>query len=267
MGDLRENPRTSGIVRHDSHIEPGGGPAGNRTRFAYARVRSLTATTLRPIQAIKYAHALPRRPIAPVYLGQELADAETSLHATPTYTEAERPLPGKLKSKNGRRGTKIAVIVRQQYIIVTRMVFLSITNQPTKFLLRRVRQLLSPKRVSMPWGILLYYWLFSKGSDIRRNLNMGSQKAQKISGLCLLVLDAHSSHKFIQDLEFCEQNSITIIYLPSFTTHRLQPLDRRVHSGIQPRTLAKWRNWPATSLNGVRQLAPDNLRASQQLSE
>ncbi|KAJ8880610.1 hypothetical protein PR048_017080 [Dryococelus australis] len=35
-GDLRENPPTSGIVRHDSHMRKSGSdPAGNRTRFVY----------------------------------------------------------------------------------------------------------------------------------------------------------------------------------------------------------------------------------------
>ncbi|KAJ8888407.1 hypothetical protein PR048_007897 [Dryococelus australis] len=36
MGDPRENPLTSGIVRHDSHMrKPGSDPTGNRTRFAF----------------------------------------------------------------------------------------------------------------------------------------------------------------------------------------------------------------------------------------
>ncbi|XP_063241227.1 uncharacterized protein LOC134541602 [Bacillus rossius redtenbacheri] len=48
----------------------------------------------------------------------------------------------------------------------------------------------------------------------------------RVAGRCLIVLDGHSSHKSIQALEFCEKNLISIICLPSHTTHRLQPLDR-----------------------------------------
>ena len=47
------------------------------------------------------------------------------------------------------------------------------------------------------------------------------------TGPCLLILDGHASHtKNMQAIEFCNANEITIVCLPSHTTHALQPLDR-----------------------------------------
>lgn len=48
----------------------------------------------------------------------------------------------------------------------------------------------------------------------------------RITGPCVLVLDGHASHKSLPVLQFCERNNITLMALPSHTTHRLQPLDR-----------------------------------------
>ncbi|KAJ8894337.1 hypothetical protein PR048_006963 [Dryococelus australis] len=49
-GGPRENPPTSGIVRHDSNVRKSGSdPARNRTRFALMGARSLTLTALRKI--------------------------------------------------------------------------------------------------------------------------------------------------------------------------------------------------------------------------
>lgn len=48
----------------------------------------------------------------------------------------------------------------------------------------------------------------------------------RIPGCCVLVLDGHASHKSLPVLQYCEKNNITLMALPSHTTHRLQPLDR-----------------------------------------
>ncbi|XP_018567995.1 tigger transposable element-derived protein 6-like [Anoplophora glabripennis] len=49
---------------------------------------------------------------------------------------------------------------------------------------------------------------------------------RKPHGKVLLVLDGHTSHTAsVETLEFCEQNDIILLSLPSHTTHYLQPLD------------------------------------------
>lgn len=47
----------------------------------------------------------------------------------------------------------------------------------------------------------------------------------RVKGPCLLLLDGHSYHKFLKVLEFCSDHDITVLVLPSYRTHRLQPLD------------------------------------------
>lgn len=48
----------------------------------------------------------------------------------------------------------------------------------------------------------------------------------KNSDKCILVLDGHASHiKSLRVIEYCDANNISVICLPSHTSHMLQPLD------------------------------------------
>ena len=49
-------------------------------------------------------------------------------------------------------------------------------------------------------------------------------QAHRAPGTCLLLLDGHISHKSLQALQYCEENNIHMICLPSHTSRRLQPL-------------------------------------------
>lgn len=51
---------------------------------------------------------------------------------------------------------------------------------------------------------------------------------KQLLGIVLLILDGHASHvNSVEMLEFANSNDITILCLPSHTTHSLQTLDRR----------------------------------------
>lgn len=50
--------------------------------------------------------------------------------------------------------------------------------------------------------------------------------ARKTPGKVILLLDGHTSHMSVLALELATANDIILIYLPSHTTHYLQPLDR-----------------------------------------
>lgn len=57
---------------------------------------------------------------------------------------------------------------------------------------------------------------------------------RKPHGKVLLVLDGHTSHTAsVETLEFCEQNDIILLSLPSHTTHYLQPLDRSFFKSLK----------------------------------
>ena len=45
------------------------------------------------------------------------------------------------------------------------------------------------------------------------------------SNQCLLILDGHVSHKSLQAVTLAKENCITMLTVPSHTSHRLQPLD------------------------------------------
>jgi len=53
-------------------------------------------------------------------------------------------------------------------------------------------------------------------------------QVSRSAGDCLLLLDGHASNKNLQALEFCEENNIYMVCLPSHTTHRLQSLGRSI---------------------------------------
>lgn len=44
----------------------------------------------------------------------------------------------------------------------------------------------------------------------------------------LLILDGHSSHLDIENIEYCYQNNVHIMCLPSHTSHVIQPMDLSV---------------------------------------
>lgn len=57
---------------------------------------------------------------------------------------------------------------------------------------------------------------------------------RKPTGSVLLILDGHTSHtNSVEVLEFCEENSIILLCLPSHTTHYLQPLDRSFFKSLK----------------------------------
>jgi len=41
----------------------------------------------------------------------------------------------------------------------------------------------------------------------------------------LLILDNYGSHATIAFIDYAYKNKIVLLYLPSYSTHRLQPLD------------------------------------------
>lgn len=49
---------------------------------------------------------------------------------------------------------------------------------------------------------------------------------RKPQGKTVLILDGHGSHMSVNCLEFAAENDISLVCLPSHTTHYLQPLDR-----------------------------------------
>ncbi|RPA73220.1 DDE-domain-containing protein, partial [Ascobolus immersus RN42] len=49
----------------------------------------------------------------------------------------------------------------------------------------------------------------------------------------LLILDGHISHTTIEFIEFCMENNIHVLCLPSHSTHLLQPLDVAMFSPLQ----------------------------------
>lgn len=50
---------------------------------------------------------------------------------------------------------------------------------------------------------------------------------------CLLVLDNHSSHLFIEGLNFAKEKGIIMLPFPPHCTHRLEPLDRSVFGPLK----------------------------------
>lgn len=57
---------------------------------------------------------------------------------------------------------------------------------------------------------------------------------RKPDGKVLLLLDGHASHcSSVAVLDFCIQNDIILLCLPSHTTHYLQPLDRAVFKSLK----------------------------------
>ncbi len=48
----------------------------------------------------------------------------------------------------------------------------------------------------------------------------------------LLVLDNHSSHATVEFIDYAYEHKIVLLYLPSHSTHRLQPLDVSIFSPL-----------------------------------
>lgn len=49
----------------------------------------------------------------------------------------------------------------------------------------------------------------------------------------ILVMDNHVSHKYLPTLEYASDNNVIFISLAPHTTHRTQPLDRRVYGPLK----------------------------------
>jgi hypothetical protein len=73
------------------------------------------------------------------------------------------------------------------------------------------------------------------------------------SGKCLLILDGHMSHCFLEALHYCRQQHIEMLCLPPHMTHALQPLDRTVYiplnSYYHHEATAHKHNHPQASIN------------------
>lgn len=67
---------------------------------------------------------------------------------------------------------------------------------------------------------------------------------RKPAGTVLLVVDGHTSHtNSVEVLEFCEENNIVLLCLPSHTTHYLQPLDRSFFKSLKSYYYASCNNF------------------------
>jgi len=51
----------------------------------------------------------------------------------------------------------------------------------------------------------------------------------------LLVLDGHALHADVEFMDECNKNKITIVFLPAYTSHVLQPLDVAVFASLKAR--------------------------------
>lgn len=59
----------------------------------------------------------------------------------------------------------------------------------------------------------------------------------------LLLLDNHSSHTAVKNIEFCKDNGIILLTYPPHCTHKLQPLDRAVFGPVKKAVNTTCDNW------------------------
>lgn len=71
---------------------------------------------------------------------------------------------------------------------------------------------------------------------------------RKPTGTVLLIVDGHTSHTNSVDmLDFCQDNKIILLCLPSHTTHYLQPLDRSFFKSLKTNYYAACNNFMKTN--------------------
>ncbi|CAG4982320.1 unnamed protein product [Parnassius apollo] len=67
---------------------------------------------------------------------------------------------------------------------------------------------------------------------------------RKPAGRVLLLLDGHSTHcNSVEMLEYAKDNDITLLSMPSHTSHYLQPLDRTVFKSLKTHFYEQCRLW------------------------
>ncbi|CAG5055608.1 unnamed protein product [Parnassius apollo] len=67
---------------------------------------------------------------------------------------------------------------------------------------------------------------------------------RKPAGRVLLLLDGHSTHcNSVEMLEYAKDNDITLLSIPSHTSHYLQPLDRTVFKSLKTHFYEQCRLW------------------------
>lgn len=60
---------------------------------------------------------------------------------------------------------------------------------------------------------------------------------------CILILDNHSSHIALKNIDFCRETGIILLTFPPHCTHKMQPLDRSVFGPLKKAVNACCDNW------------------------
>lgn len=63
----------------------------------------------------------------------------------------------------------------------------------------------------------------------------------------LLILDNHSSHVAVKNIQFCKENGIILLTFPPHCTHKLQPLDRAVFGPLKKAINSSCDSWMRTN--------------------
>ncbi|XP_072403230.1 uncharacterized protein [Diabrotica undecimpunctata] len=67
----------------------------------------------------------------------------------------------------------------------------------------------------------------------------------------LLLLDNHSSHTALENIEFCRENGIILLTFPPHCTHKLQPLDRTIFGPLKKAINTACDNWMRSNVGKV----------------
>ncbi|XP_045456095.1 MFS-type transporter clz9-like [Melitaea cinxia] len=67
----------------------------------------------------------------------------------------------------------------------------------------------------------------------------------------LLLLDNHSSHMALKNIEFCRDNGIILLTFPPHCTHKLQPMDRAIFGPLKKAINTACDNWMRSNAGKV----------------
>lgn len=67
----------------------------------------------------------------------------------------------------------------------------------------------------------------------------------------LLLLDNHSSHMALKNIEFCRENGIILLTFPPHCTHKLQPMDRAIFGPLKRAINTACDNWMRSNAGKV----------------
>lgn len=67
----------------------------------------------------------------------------------------------------------------------------------------------------------------------------------------LLLLDNHSSHMALKNIEFCRENGIILLTFPPHCTHKLQPMDRAIFGPLKKAINTACDNWMRSNAGKV----------------